>query len=130
MDETYNFDEKTEKDEGQDAMDDIDAFEKRMRGEASAKAPAKPLQARVRAPVRRHRLTTHRRATATVLQDNKPKFASKPVKKGSAYVDTAGAWAVLPAASAHPRSAWHAHPCSCSTVAHGRTCLAQSSLRR
>ena len=78
MDETYNFDEKTEKDEGQDAMDDIDAFEKRMRGEASAK----PLQARVRAPVRRHRLTTHRRATATVLQDNKPKFASKPVKRG------------------------------------------------
>lgn len=46
LDETYQFDEKSD-DEGQDAMDDIDAFEKRMRGEA--KAPAKPLQTRVRA---------------------------------------------------------------------------------
>ena len=48
LDETYQFDEKTEMDEGQDAMDDIDAFEARMRGEA--KAPAKPLQTRVRLP--------------------------------------------------------------------------------
>ena len=47
LDETYQFDEKAEMDEGQEAMDDIDAFEKRMRGEA--KAPAKPLLARVRA---------------------------------------------------------------------------------
>lgn len=62
LDETYQFDEKTEIDEGQDAMDDIDAFEARMRGEA--KAPAKPLQTR----------------------DNKPKPAAKPMKKGSAYV--------------------------------------------
>ena len=48
LEETYQFDEKTDKDEGQDAMDDIDAFEARMRGEV--KAPAKPLQTRVRIP--------------------------------------------------------------------------------
>ena len=48
LEETYQFDEKTDQDEGQDAMDDIDAFEARMRGEV--KAPAKPLQTRVRIP--------------------------------------------------------------------------------
>eukprot|EP00320_Phaeocystis_rex_P002086 CAMPEP_0119056908 /NCGR_PEP_ID=MMETSP1178-20130426/1475_1 /TAXON_ID=33656 /ORGANISM="unid sp, Strain CCMP2000" /LENGTH=104 /DNA_ID=CAMNT_0007037689 /DNA_START=25 /DNA_END=342 /DNA_ORIENTATION=- len=69
MEETYQFDEKTEMDEGQDAMDDIDAFERRMRGEAPVKAPAKPLQAR----------------------ENKPKPAAKPVKKGSEYVLEAAA---------------------------------------
>ena len=65
LEETYQFDEKTDQDEGQDAMDDIDAFEARMRGEV--KAPAKPLQTR----------------------DNKPKPAAKPMKKGSAYVASA-----------------------------------------
>ena len=46
MDETYMFD--SDKDEGQEAMDDIDAFERRLAGGAPAKA-AKPLQARVSA---------------------------------------------------------------------------------
>jgi hypothetical protein len=89
LDETYQFDEKTEIDEGQDAMDDIDAFEARMRGEA--KAPAKPLQTRVRAlPAVATALCSLTHATATVSQDNKPKPAAKPMKKGSAYVALAG----------------------------------------
>tara|TARA_B100000795_G_scaffold140985_1_gene105550 strand:+ start:410 stop:862 length:453 start_codon:yes stop_codon:yes gene_type:complete len=92
LDETYQFDEKSD-DEGQDAMDDIDAFEKRMRGEA--KAPAKPLQTRVRALPAVATAPSLTDATATMSQDNKPKPAAQPLKKGSAYVAHAGARAVL-----------------------------------
>ena len=54
MDETYYFEEKSEKTEGREAIDDIDAFERRLRGEAPAKAAAQPpLRSKVRS---RHKL--------------------------------------------------------------------------
>ena len=121
LDETYQFDEKTEMDEGQDAMDDIDAFEARMRGEA--KAPAKPLQTRVRPPGRRHRPFAHRRTRPHPMsQDNKPKPAANPMKKGSAYVAHAGARAVT---KEHPPK--ECPPaCPCNAAAHPRACLPAS----
>ena len=118
LDETYQFDEKTEMDEGQDAMDDIDAFEARMRGEA--KAPAKPLQTRVRPPGRRHCPFAHRRTRPHPMsQDNKPKPAANPMKKGSAYVAHAGARAVT---KEHPPKECPP-PRACNTAAHPRACL-------
>ena len=68
LDETYQFDEKTEMDEGQDAMDDIDAFEARLRGEAPArKAPS---------------------AGAARAKENAPKQPANG-KKGADYVSAA-----------------------------------------
>ena len=68
MDETYHFEEKSERAEGREAMDDIDAFEARMRGEAPARKAAPS-------------------ASAARAKENKPKPSNG--KKGADYVSAA-----------------------------------------
>ena len=93
MDDTYYFEEKSAKAEGLEALDDIDAFEKKLRGEAPAQpsraAAAPKLHAKVRACSRRATPCTSlvRRAHPCWRQENKPKPANG--KKGSAYVQAA-----------------------------------------
>ena len=65
MDETYHFEEKSERAEGREAMDDIDAFEARMRGDAPARKAAPSANAK----------------------ENKPKPSNG--KKGADYVSAA-----------------------------------------
>lgn len=68
MDETYHFEEQSERAEGIEAIDDIDAFEARLRGEAPArKAPS---------------------AGAARAKENAPKQPANG-KKGADYVSAA-----------------------------------------
>ena len=89
MEDTYHFDEQTEKAEGMEAMDDIEAFERRLRGEAppaKAAAPA-PVRAKVGSARRLTAMRGTRRPDRSAWQENKPKPANG--KKGSAYVQAA-----------------------------------------